>query len=58
MILAIHTDAWYLSEPNYKSQAAGHFFLTCHDDPNTPNGQILTLSTIIKHVLASASKAK
>ena len=26
-LLALHSDASYLSEPEYKSRAAGHFFL-------------------------------
>ena len=58
MIFAVHANASYLSEPNSKSYATGHFFLTHHNNPNTPHASILTLSTIIQHVLASASQTK
>ena len=53
MVLTVHTNASYLLKPNCKSWAAGHFFFTYHN-----NAPIVTLSTLIKHVLASASKAK
>ena len=58
MILAVHTDASYFSEPNSKSHATGHFFFTHHKNPNTTNAPIITLSTIIWHTIASASDAK
>ena len=58
MILAIHTDASYLSGPNARSQAAGHFYLTNNKDKDFNNGAIHTLSSIIKHVMPSASEAK
>jgi hypothetical protein len=57
MILAVHTDASYLSEQNGKSRASAHFYLTNHNDHDFNNGAILTLSSIIKHVMSSASKA-
>ena len=28
MVLSLHSDASYLSEPNAKSRAAGHFYLS------------------------------
>ena len=58
MILALHSDASYLSEPNSKSRAAGHFFLSKRNDESFNNGAILTLSKIIKHVMSSASEAE
>ena len=58
MVLAIHTDASYLSEPNAKSCTAMHFYLTNWDNPDLNNWAILTLSSIIKHVMALASEAK
>jgi hypothetical protein len=58
MILALHTDALYLSKQTGKSRASNHFYLTNHDDEEFNNGAILTLSSIIKHVMSSASKAK
>ena len=58
MILNAHSDASYLSEPDGRSRAGGHFYLSKHNDENFNNGAILTLSTIIKHVMASASEAE
>jgi hypothetical protein len=58
MILAIHTDASYLSKLGEKSRAAGHFYLTNQNDEDFNNGAILTLSSIIKHVMSSASEAE
>ena len=58
MILAVHTDASYLSEPGGKSRVAGHFYLTNRNDEDFNNRAVLTLSSIIKHVMSSASEAK
>jgi len=58
MILALHSDASYLSEPEAKSRAAGHFFLGKQNDEDFDNGAIMTLSKIIKHVMSSASEAE
>ena len=48
MILALHSDASYLSEPESKSRAAGHYYLAikCNDDLS--NGAVMTLSKIIR----------
>jgi hypothetical protein len=51
-------DASYLSKPGGKSRAAGHFYLSNCNDKNFNNGTILTLSTIIKHIMSSAFKAE
>ncbi len=58
MILAVHTDASYLSEQAGKSRASAHFYLTNYDEEEFNNGAILTLSSIIKHFMSSASKAE
>jgi hypothetical protein len=58
MVLSVHTDASYLSKPGGKSRAAGHFYLSNCNDEDFNNGAILTLSTIIKHIMSSASKAE
>ena len=58
MILAVHSDASYLSERHSRSRAAGHFFLVDKANPKVSNGPVLTLSTIIRHVMASASEAE
>jgi hypothetical protein len=43
---------------NGKSRASAHFYLTNHKDKEFNNGAILTLSSIIKHVMSSASEAE
>jgi hypothetical protein len=58
MILTLHSDASHLSEPDSKSIAAGHFYLSKHKDEIFNNGAVMTLSKIIKHVLSSASEAE
>ena len=50
MIMALHSDASYLSER--------HFYLGMKNDEAFENGAILTLSKIIKHVMSSASEAE
>jgi hypothetical protein len=58
MILAVHTDASYLLEQNGKSCTSAHFYLTNHNNKEFNNGAILTLSSIIKQVMSSSSKAE
>jgi hypothetical protein len=58
MVLSVHTDMSYLSELDGKSRAASHFYLSNCNDEDFNNGAILTLSTIIKHIMLSASKVE
>ena len=58
MILAAHSDASYLTEPNARSRAGAHIFLTEDDPIPRQNGPVLTLSQIIKYVMASAAEAE
>ena len=58
MMLALHSDASYLSEPDSKIRAAGNFFLGKKNNESYNNGAIMTLSKIIKHVMSSASEAE
>jgi hypothetical protein len=66
MVLHVHSDASYLSEPKARSRAAGHFFFgPTPDDPNKPpanqpprNGAIHTLCQILRNVMASAAEAE
>eukprot|EP00804_Cyclotella_cryptica_P000197 CCRYP_016181-RA/>CCRYP_016181-RA protein AED:0.36 eAED:0.35 QI:0/0/0/1/0/0/2/0/414 len=58
MILALDTDGSYLLELSGKSRAAAYMFLTKKDNPDFHNGAVLILSSIIKHVMASASETK
>jgi hypothetical protein len=66
MVLYIHSDASYLSEPKARSRSGGHFFLS--DRPTdlsqppitapTPNGPLHTSSVILRNVMASAAEAE
>ena len=58
MILAAHSDASYLSEPQVRSRAGAHFFLSNAADIPANNGAILNIAHIIKHVMASATQAE
>ena len=67
MILHVHSDASYLSASHARSRAGGYFFLSSrlpdHTKAPTPestpppfNGPVLVNSSIMKSVLASASR--
>lgn len=56
MVLAVHSDAGYLNEPNARSRAGGHFFLSNHTTHLPNNGAILNLTQIIKNVMSSATE--
>ena len=58
MILNLHSDASYLSEPKTKSRAGGHFWLGNKGDEYFNNGAIVTLSSFIKHAMSSASESE
>ena len=58
MVLAIHSDASYLSEAKARSRAGGHHFMSeDHTDP-IDNGPVLSLAKIIKSVMSSAAEAE
>ena len=47
MILAVHSDASYLSEANARSHSGGHFFCSeCSEDPSE-NGAVHIVSKIL-----------
>ena len=58
MMLAMHSDGSYLSEPESKSRAASHFYLYKQNNEKFNNGAVVTLSKIIKHVITSASEVE
>ena len=58
MMLTAHSDASYLSKPNARSRAGGHFFLSKDIDNPPNNGVILNIAQIIKNVMTLATKAK
>ena len=59
MILKIHSDASYLSEPKARSRSGGHFYLgskPLHE--YTPNGAILDTTNILQTVASSVAEAE
>ena len=58
MILAFNTDASYLSELGGKSCATAYYCMTNEGQKDFDNGVIDILSTIIKHIMSSASEAE
>jgi hypothetical protein len=58
MVLAVHSDASYLSKPAAKSQVGGHFFCSSDVDDPPNNGALLNISKILKAIMSSAAKAK
>ena len=58
MVLAIHSDASYLSEANARSRAGGHMFMATDEDIPQNNGAVLNISQIIRAVLSSAAEAE
>ena len=61
MILNIHSDALYLSEPQAKSRVTGHFFLVDIPQDNKPimtNGNIFNVCAILKFVVRLAAEAE
>eukprot|EP00956_Cyclotella_meneghiniana_P006601 scaffold8724_cov70-Cyclotella_meneghiniana.AAC.1 len=55
MILAAHSDASYLSEPEARIRAGGHFFLSSNAEIPPNNGAVLNIAHIIKHFMSSAT---
>ena len=59
MILKIHSDASYLSEPKARSRCGGHFYLGSKPVRKyTPNGAILNSTNVIQTVVTSAAEAE
>jgi DNA-dependent RNA polymerase auxiliary subunit epsilon len=58
MVLAVHSDASYLSEAGARSRAGGHFFMSTDTEDPPNNGAIINTSTIIKSVMSSAAEAE
>jgi hypothetical protein len=61
MILYVHSDASYLSEPKARSRVGGYFYLGTANEPANnpkPNGPIHVESRILRNVMAAASEAE
>ena len=58
MVLNVHSDASYLTEPKARSRAGGHFFMSSKEENSKDNGAILNVAKIIKSVMSSAAEAE
>ena len=58
MVLAVHSDAGYLSESQARSRVGGHFFLSSDVQYPPNNGPILNMAQVIKAVMSSAAEAE
>ena len=58
MVLAIHSNASYLSEPKARSRVGGHMFMSADNDIPANNGAVLNISQIIRAVMSSAAEAE
>ena len=58
MVLAVHSNTGYLNEPDARSRAGGHFFLSNHTAHQPNNKAILNITQIIKNVMSSATEAE
>jgi hypothetical protein len=58
MVLAAHSNASFLTETKSRSRAGAHIFLSEDDPIPRNNGPVLTLSQVIKFVMASAAEAE
>ncbi len=57
-VLAAHSNASYLSKPNARSRAGGHFSLSSDSTIPQNNGAVLNIAHIIKHVMSTATEAE
>ena len=58
MVLAVHNNASYLSEPKARSRAVGQFFLSSDTTIPPHNGAVLNIAHIIKNVVSLATKVE
>jgi hypothetical protein len=58
MVLAIHSDASYLSGPKARSRTGGHFSMSADDADPPNNGAVLNVSKVIKAVMSSVAEAE
>ena len=58
MVLAVHSNASYLSKPNAHSRAGGHFFLSSDTTIPPNNGAVLNIARIITNVMSLVTKAE
>ena len=57
-MLAMHSDASYMSKPRAHSRAGGHFFLSTQDMFPLNNGAVHNTAQVIKAIMSLAAKAE
>ncbi len=58
MVLVVHSNALYLSEPKARSHAGGYFFMSSDIADPADNGAVLNIAQIIKAVMSLAAEAE
>ena len=58
MTLAAHSDASFLRESKSRSQVGLHVFVSKNDPIPRSNGPVLSITRVIKTVMASAAEAE
>jgi len=58
MVLNIHSDGSYLTEPKARSRAGGHWFMAEDEENAMNNGAVLNIAQIIRNVVTSAASAE
>ena len=58
MVLAIHSNVLYLSEPKSRSHAGGHMYMVRKDKIPINNGAVLNILQIIRAVMSSVAEAE
>ena len=57
MILAVHSNASYLSKSEARSRVGGHFYCTSDMEEPPNNGAVLNVAKILGTVMSSAAEA-
>jgi hypothetical protein len=58
MVLVVHSNASYLSEPKARSRAGEHMFMAGREDIPTHNRAVFNILQIIRAVMSSATEAE
>ena len=58
MVLNVHSDASYLTEPKTRSRAGGHFYICSGSTHSKDNGAVLNVAKIMKNVMNSDAEAE
>ncbi len=58
MVLAIHSDASYLSKPKARSRSGSHMFMASINKIPKNNGAVLNILQIIRAIMSSAAEAE